>query len=648
MLTWKLALLTGILVGVSHADVPISATPVAPSPALDRGTYLSSHLSQLEGELAASRDPHILRVLQRARENALQVGRDVRQSGLWADSPVVYYGIPPISPIRRLPDTIPADGHITDRLRLIAAGGEFEPASFVAFPLQDVDRLQLAASALRGPQGTIAADAVDIRVVKCWYQAGTAWYSYFGDPSRRVLVPELLLHDDSLVRVDHATRSNYLRADYADGSRYLDISDPALLKRGERFNYCTEPIADSPRLLPVDLKAGEGKQFWITVQVPDSAAPGTYQGSISLSAGDRPLGQLSLSLQVLPFQLPGPRTYYDVDREFYTSIYNHCTMVEHLKMTGGDWAPVETRLLAEFRNLRDHNVLHPLRRGYRRGEGNELRRDLELMKQAGLRTRPVFGPVNAMVYSAEYATPERLAEFRETTDEAFALIEEVLGHRDLFARGFDEPGRKTVIAQRPLWEYIHQKGGRIYSTGKSWHLTWAGHAEDFTNLGGWTDRDKVAPWHQTGGLVSNYAAPHTGPENPDVARRAHGMVIYKDGEDGTFNYHYYEGTTNIWNEFGPGPYRSFCMVYPTRDDVIDTIAWEGFREGLDDIRYATQLKLLARTLLESEGQEDVYAARKALSWIETRDVRKADLNTVRVEMIRHILNLHERTEGGDL
>ena len=292
--------------------------------------------------------------------------------------------------------------------------------------------------------------------------------------------------------------------------------------------------------------------------------------------------------------------------------------------------------------------MHPLRRGHRRGEKEAMRRDLEIMKEAGLRTRPIFGPVNAMVYRADRLTPERLAEFTETTDEAFALIEEVLGHHDLFARGWDEPGRQTVIAQRPLWEYIHQRGGRIYSTGKSWHLTWAGHAEDFTNLGGWTDRDQVARWHQTGGLVSNYAAPHTGPENPDVARRAHGMVIYKDGEDGTFNYHYYEGTTNIWNEFGPGPYRSFCMVYPTRDDVIDTIAWEGFREGLDDIRYATQLKLLARALVETGEQEDAYAARKALAWLESCDVRVADMNTVRAEMIRHILDLHSRTEGGDL
>ena len=28
-----------------------------------------------------------------------------------------------------------------------------------------------------------------------------------------------------------------------------------------------------------------------------------------------------------------------------------------------------------------------------------------------------------------------------------------------------------------------------------------------------------------------------------------------------------------------------AMAYPTVDGMIDTIAWEGFREGVDDVRY---------------------------------------------------------------
>ena len=36
-----------------------------------------------------------------------------------------------------------------------------------------------------------------------------------------------------------------------------------------------------------------------------------------------------------------------------------------------------------------------------------------------------------------------------------------------------------------------------------------------------------------------------------------------------------------------GFYRNMNLVYATKDDFIDTLAWEGIREGIDDIRYAT-------------------------------------------------------------
>jgi len=32
------------------------------------------------------------------------------------------------------------------------------------------------------------------------------------------------------------------------------------------------------------------------------------------------------------------------------------------------------------------------------------------------------------------------------------------------------------------------------------------------------------------------------------------------------------------------------FVYPTVDGVIDTIAWEGYREGIDDLRYLATLR----------------------------------------------------------
>jgi len=92
---------------------------------------------------------------------------------------------------------------------------------------------------------------------------------------------------------------------------------------------------------------------------------------------------------------------------------------------------------------------------------------------------------------------------------------------------------------------------------------------------------------------------------------------------------------NVFN----GVFREFNLVYPTQTDVIDTIAWEGFREGIDDIRYATKLKMLAEEALDSGDPARVAAANKALDWLEETDERKVSADWLRSEMIYHILKL---------
>ena len=557
------------------------------------------------------------------------------------------YVVPAISSIKRLPDSVPTDGRKGTRLRVIAARGEYEPASFVLVPTRQVARLELKASALAGKGGRVPAANVDIKVVKCWYQAGTAWFSYFADPTRRVLTPELLLHDETLVKVDRTSHDNYLRVDYPEGPQYVWVSYPQKAETGRKFNHNTEPVADSPALKPVRLVPGENKQIWVTVRAPADAAAGLYRGTIALAADGRKVGEMTLELRVLPFELPPPKTYYDLTKDYYASMYNHCSIDEHVKDNGGDWELAGRKLLAEYVNMREHNLLYPLIRGYRHDKRKQFVRKLEVMKEAGLPARPVFGAVWAGTYGGWKQTDKRFEEFRRNVDEAWSAVKAVLGHTDIYAWGWDEPGYTTVIAQRRFWRYIHQKGGRIFSTGKPWHLRWAGHAEDFMNHGGWLGRDEATRWHAVGARVSSYAAPHTGPENPEFMRRAHGMGIYKAGQDGTFNYMWYEHPPNIWNEFGRGSYRAFCMVYPTRTGVIDTLAWEGYREAIDDVRYATLLKTLAARAVAAGGVEKLYAGRKAIRWLEEFDEKTGDLNTMRLEMIDRILKLRAILKGGD-
>jgi len=581
--------------------------------------------------------------------NAGRIAEDVktlRQGSPWRTTPFICYVVPPISQMKRLPDTLPLDGKADDRIDITAAQGEFEPASFIIAPMADVKRLELKASALVGDNGKIPAGAVDIKVVKCWYQAGTAWYSYFADPASRALVPELLLNDENLVKVDMEKQENYLRVDYPKGSQYVWASYPAEAE-AEPFNYQREPFVDSPVLLPVRLETGQAKQFWLTVKIPENTVAGIYNGRISLTAEGRSAGEMTLQVRVLPFKLPEPRTYYDLNRQFLTFMYSSCSLAGHLTQNGNDWKMAEQRLTAELRNMREHNLYNYYQQDLIFFDAENKKafiRNQELVREAGF-LPPLFGAFAASggFFSPKDKSPETFDRYIEDAEEALSITERILGHRQVYFFGADEPSKRILLAQQDGWKALHEKGAAIYSTGKDSHFNLAGYAEEISNYPGLIKRENAAKWHALGHCIMSYASPHTGPENPEFSRRNHGMLLYKAWYDGSGNFQYYD--RDSWNDF-TGEYRRLNIVYPTQNGVIDTIAWEGFREGIDDVRYATLLKMLAEEAIATKKVDTVYAGKKALIWLELFDEKTAGLDTMRLEMINYILDLQERLAGG--
>lgn len=413
---------------------------------------------------------------------ALTLANDFKTVGskLWTNSPFVVYNVPAISPVKRLPDLLPEDGEISDQLSVISAQGEFEAASFVLAPLGDVDAVTFTVSDLTGEKSTIPANAVDLRVVKTWYQGGTAWYSYFADSSKSVLVPELLLHDENLIRVDHARKGNSLRIDYPDGTKYVDISNIPATK----FNTYVEPVADSPTLLPIALRQGESKQMWLTSHVPSETPAGTYTGTIDIFADGISAGQISLTIRVLPFELPKPKTYYDLNKDFYVMLYHQSRVKENLKTANGNMKLVETKLLNDYRNLVNHNVLHIPGPYYSIEDKATFTKQLELMQQAGLSLNPLFGVKQAFApyaiytkytgylsakaaYEANPTEENKLkmdklyTEWRNgvnahkaSLDEAIDFVANFVGHTNFYFDGWDEPGWTMLQFEQEMWQYL--------------------------------------------------------------------------------------------------------------------------------------------------------------------------------------------------
>ena len=70
--------------------------------------------------------------------------------------------------------------------------------------------------------------------------------------------------------------------------------------------------------------------------------------------------------------------------------------------------------------------------------------------------------------------------------------------------------------------------------------------------------------------------------------------------------------------------RDLTFAYPTSHGVVDTIAWEGYREGIDDIRYGSTLNLVIQNADQSKRQ----TADEAKRYLESLDPA-GDVDVVR-------------------
>ena len=143
-----------------------------------------------------------------------------------------------------------------------------------------------------------------------------------------------------------------------------------------------------------------------------------------------------------------------------------------------------------------------------------------------------------------------------------------------------------------------------------------------------------------------YANPHCGPESPDYFRRIHGLTAWQAGYDVSLNYCWWR---NNWNDMAV-PYepnlRAIVSAYGAADGVIDTLAWEGIREGLDDIRYATLCKRLALKAAASSDGDALLKGRRVLSFLAYWDGYRSAPSAFRAECVNHILALDSILKGG--
>ncbi len=554
--------------------------------------------------------------------------------------------LPPLSPLRHLPDELPADGKYSDQLSVIMTPNEIGHASFMILPSLHAKDATITVSSLAGKNGEIPADAVDLRIVKYWYQDGNAWDSYFADPNGKELVPELLVHDENLIKVDYQKKHNYLRV----GDSYHWINYPQGIQYGQ-FNHLMAQVKDTEKLAPFSLTPNENKMFFLTVRLPKGIAAGNYTGTLTIQCGKDVFGTLKLTVCVLPFELPDSMTWHDMNKRFLAAI-RMPKLGDDFLMANRDFKEMERYRKMLYKSMIEHNLVYPLVFSKQTGKFDAqtdeklFRENLKWMKECGFPTDLIIGGVAAFSWNLIFQKPEKRPKgyeekFFKAMEDDMKTIREIMGNDiEIYPEGWNEPNDKILQAQRSIWEKVHAQGMKIQQSGSAKHLDWCGYNEDFINCAGMPSSESVRAWHAIGSKVTNYAWPHTGPENPDLIRHTHGMDLYKADLDGTCNYHILEGSGNIWRD-ACGQFRTFAFVYPISNAILDTLEYEGFRAGIDDIRYATKLRQLAEEATRQKDVKTYYAGKKALRFLALAPADRMDLDTLRMEIINHILKLRE-------
>ena len=528
---------------------------------------------------------------------------------------ITIYVVPAITDAKILPAASVSSAYLSSKISLTASPGEYEPASFVVQAQQNIFALLAQPTSLTGPAGSIPSSSIDIHVVKSWYQAGfeDGMLGNFG-VTGRFLTPELLLKDDSLIsitgedwsryNVSNSNGKDYLKLN--NGS-YVDVSGNWKSVTGETIvPISTRPVSDAAVLQPVDIPSGYNQQYWVTIRVPENAPAGDYSGKIQLTSAGSSLGELQLSLRVLPLQLAGPYLDYSI---YYRGVLKDTGSIssEHKN---------QTQFTAEMQDLAGHGVLNPT--VYPADSLSRLGTILTIRNQAGMNGQPLYYIGSPATFGSDTTFKNHVRSY---------------GVTDIYLYGIDEG---SAAANAPLINDYHNRGYKAFVALNASNADALASTLDLAIVSS-LNKSLADKYHSYGHKIYAYGIPQLIAEYPRTYRLNYGLRLWQNNYDGVMGYAYQHSYGDIWNDFDDTILRDHVFAYPTMNGVIDTVQWEGFREGVDDIRYLTTLQNAIRDA--KAAGKSTLSAESWLSNLKNSNLSGQDLDAIRAQMVSYILSL---------
>lgn len=497
------------------------------------------------------------------------------------------------------PGSRPAQNEILQKFDLKLAQNEFEPFTFTIYPLKDLGNVTVRVTDLLGDEGLISKKNITI--------------CHVGEVQSTIGVPE---------------------------GKFRRL--PCLLKPEKR----------------IEVRAGKGERFWLTIRVDESVRPGLYNGEIEIVPEKGANWSIPVTIRVLPFSLcdvPGVDYFmlmtYEFtelcmpwDRDTKKQIYNAGLKVlkdymDHAMTTMCPHSP--------FVPVYDHDGTLCL---------SDIFSTLRAARDMGFH-RSIIWYMGHLINTAKSMHPGNIGMFEKEIE--IPRLESIVKRVSSFARKnqcpsvvflpIDEPhdkyndpsGERLRIAPL-LLKTVHELGAKTMVTSFKYFKE-----ADYICSSKFSEED-LNKAHKNGQryVVYNNRVP-TKSEDPGLARYIYGLYVWQTGIDGMCSWTFQttqnaRGLPTVADTMGSDIY----LAYPSTNGPIDTIKWEAIREGIDDHKLIYQLENRIAILKDSGTDVASYThflkSLRKVTYQQIKDRKSRFFEDMRERLISFILDADEK------
>ncbi len=435
--------------------------------------------------------------------------------------------------------------------------------------------------------------------------------------------PMMLLRDETLVRADQATSQNYLTVlrntvptEVICSTRALDSTSNRSAVYYPPGVLSTDILDDALTLQTFRLDRGRNKQIWLDVDVPDDATPGTYTGTIDVIDNAEIIGTFNLSVEVLDVVLEASNMVHGV---YYRGKLDPLPSLN-------DQRKSETQMRADFAFLVERGInalifYHPTT--WINSNTNPSTIDSLFPAQIALYAEYGFLVDRIVVngfalYGATWSATQ--ARVLNEMGALFRVHNPTL-KIDWYMK--DEPNGDTLQIETndggPVdrihaldsgLDYVYStaklsndvptsRASGVYevpvpnATGISFLYTPAVLAKWDTIVSGYMPLLEAATaWHGASKRILNYNSPQSGTDNHRLWRVNYGVMLWAMDYDGCYVYAFQDAFHSIYNTWDNSSNRDHVLAFPGTNRPITTMAMEGFREGIVDVRWIRTVEAL--------------------------------------------------------